>query len=94
MELRFWTDPESGLPHLYDHGVTEEEVRQVLSRPGEEFQGRNRSRIKLGQTESGRYLQAVYVPDVGRVSAFVVTAFETSTKAKRAYRRRRRRKQR
>ena len=37
MELRFWKDPETGLPHICDHGVTEEEVRQVLSRPGEEF---------------------------------------------------------
>src|SRR5438876_6655841 len=34
MELRFWSDPETGLPHIYDHGVSEEEVRQVLSRPG------------------------------------------------------------
>ena len=31
MELRFWNDPETGLPHIYADGVTEEEVRQVLS---------------------------------------------------------------
>ena len=30
MELRFWIDPETNLPHIFDHGVTEEEVRQVL----------------------------------------------------------------
>lgn len=94
MELRFWNDPETELPHIYDHGVTEEEVQQVMSRPGEEFPGRENSRIRLGQTFAGRYLQVVYVPDVGRASAFVVTAFELSPKAKRAYRRRQRRKRR
>ena len=42
MELRFWNDPEGGLPHIYDHGVTEEEVKQVLSRPGLDYpEGRN-----------------------------------------------------
>ena len=39
MELRFWTDAETGLPHNYDHGVTEDEVQQVLNRPGEEHPG-------------------------------------------------------
>jgi hypothetical protein len=50
MELRFWNDPETGQPHIYVHGVTEDEVRQVLSRPGKEFRGRDRTRIRLGQT--------------------------------------------
>ena len=92
MELRFWIDPETGLPHIFDHGVTEEEVRQVLSRTGEEFPGSDRSRIRLGQTEAGRYLQVVYVPDVVGEGAFVVTAFDLTPKAKRAFRRRQRRK--
>jgi hypothetical protein len=92
MDLRFWTDAETGLPHIYDHGVTEEEVQQVLSRAGEEFPGRDHSRIRLGQTEAGRYLQVVYVPDLGGESAFVVTAYDLTPKAKRAYRRRQRRK--
>ena len=25
MELRFWIDPETDLPHIFDHGVTEED---------------------------------------------------------------------
>ena len=29
MELRFWEDAETGLLHIFNHGVTEEEVRQV-----------------------------------------------------------------
>ncbi len=92
MELRFWTDAATGLPHIYDHGVTEEEVQEVLSRPGEEHDGTDHSRIRLGQTEAGRYLQVVYVPDPGGESAFVVTAYDITPKAKRAYRRRQRRK--
>jgi hypothetical protein len=92
MELRFWIDPETGLPHIFDHRVTEEEVRQVLRRAGEEFPGRDHSRIRLGQTEAGRYLQVVYVPDTVGDGAFVVTAFDLTPKAKRAFRRRQRRK--
>lgn len=91
MELRFWIDPETDQPHIFDHGVTEEEVRQVLSRTGEELPGSDRSRIRLGQTEAGRYLQVVYVPDAVGDAAFVVTAFDLTPKAKQAFRRRQRR---
>lgn len=93
MELRFWLDAETGMPHIYEHGVTEEEVQQVLSQAGEEFPGSDHSRIRLGQTEAGRYLQVVYVPDPGGESAFVVTADDMTPNAKRAFRRRQRRKQ-
>jgi len=92
MELRFWLDAETGLPHIYDHGVTEEEVRQILGRPNEDFPGRDRSRIRLGQTAAGRYLQVVYVPDEEGDGVFVVTAHDLTPKAKRAFRRRQRRK--
>ena len=57
MKLRFWIDPETGLPHIYDHGVTEQEVRQVLSRPGLNFPGGRGSRIVMGQTSGGRHLK-------------------------------------
>lgn len=92
MELRFWDDPETGLPHIYDHGITEEEVRQVLSRPGQEIAGRDKSRIRFGQSSAGRYLQVVYVPDEDRKGAFIVTAHDMSNKAKKAFRRHQRRK--
>ena len=92
MNLRYWKDPETGLPHIFDHGVTEDEVRQVLSRRAEDFPGTAGSRIRLGQTKAGRYLQVVYVPDIVGDGAFVVTAFDLAPKAKRAFRRRQRRK--
>jgi hypothetical protein len=31
MDLRFFEDPDTEQPHIYNHHVTEEEVRQVLS---------------------------------------------------------------
>jgi len=92
MDLRFHVDAETGLPHIYGHGVTEEEVEQVLRGSGDEVPGTRGSRIKLGQTDVGRYLQVIYVPDEGGDSAFVVTAYEPKEKAKQAYRRRRRKR--
>jgi len=92
MQIRFYQDPDSGLPHIYGHGVTEEEVRQVLRSSGEDLPGARDSRMKLGQTAAGRYLQVIYVPDEAAESVFVITAFELRRKAKTAYRRRQRRK--
>jgi len=36
MEIRFYEDPDTGLPHIYGHGVSEKEVRQVLRSRGED----------------------------------------------------------
>jgi hypothetical protein len=49
-------------------------------------EGRN-ARVRLGQTNAGRHLKVVYVPDPGGKSAFVVTAYELRGKALKAYRR-------
>lgn len=92
MEIRFYDDPDTGLPHIYGHGVTDEEVWQVLHSRGEDVLGTRGSRMKLGQTAAGRYLQVIYVPDEGRDSVFVITAYELRGKAKTAFRRRQRRK--
>jgi hypothetical protein len=94
MRLRFYLDPETGLPHIYDHGVTEDEVRQVLARPGSSSAGDRNSRIIMGQTLAGRYLKVVFVPDPTPGSGFVVTAYQLRGKALKAYRRMRRRKRR
>lgn len=92
VRLRFYVDPETGEPHIHEHGVSEDEVNEILGNPADEFGGRGDSRIALGQTEHGRYLQVVYAPDPGGQSAFVVTAYDLRGKALAAYRRRRRRK--
>jgi len=92
MEIRFYSDPETGLLHIYEHGVTEEEVKDVLLSRGEDLPAKRGSRMKLGQTGAGRYLQVIYVPDEDPSSVFVITAYELQGKAKTAYRRRQRRK--
>jgi hypothetical protein len=92
MELRFWNDPETGQPHIFGHGVTEEEVRQVLNRPGLNFPAGRNSRSIMGQTSAGRYLKVVFVPDPDGQSGFVVTAYQLRGKGLKAYRRARRRK--
>jgi hypothetical protein len=94
MELRFWDDPETGLPHIDAPGVTEEEVRQVLSRPGLDYPEAQNARVRLGTTAAGRHLKVVYVPDKSARSAFVVTAYELRGKALKAYRRAKKRKKR
>jgi len=94
MELRFWKDPETGLPHIHEHGVTEEEVRQVLSRPRLNLRSGGNSRSIMGQTSVGRYLKVVFVPDPDGASGFGVTAYELRGKGLRAYRRATRRKKR
>ncbi len=92
MELRFYRDQETGEPHIYKHGVSEDEVADVLERPLEDRSGAEGSRIALGQTRSGRYLRVIYVPDPQPESVFVITAYELGPKAKRALLRRRRKK--
>jgi hypothetical protein len=92
MELRFHKDPDTGLPHVFNHGVTEDEVRQVLARAGEDRSSSDDSRIAMGQTEAGRYLRVIYVPDPGGEGAFVVTAFPLRGKDLKAHRRLKRRR--
>ena len=72
--------------------MTEDEVWSVLLSRGEDLPGRDNSRIKLGQTSAGRYLQVIYVPDEDPESLFVITAYELRGKAKTAFRHRQRRK--
>ncbi len=92
MKIRFFIDPETDQPHIYNHEVDEDEVEEVIKRPGEDRPGREGSRICIGQTKSGRYLRVIYVPDPMPQSIFVITAYDLTGKALKAYRRRRRRK--
>ncbi len=93
MNIRFYLDPETGLPHIYRYGVDEDEVEEVLRRSGEDRPGREGSRVAMGQTRAGRYLRVIYVPDPEPDSVFVITAYELKGKPLTAYRRRRRRRQ-
>ena len=92
MEIRYYRDPESGLPHIYDHGVTEAEVEWILARPVEDEACADNSRQALGQTEAGRFLRVVYVPDQEGDGVFVITAYPLAGKQLKAFRRRKRRR--
>lgn len=92
VELRFYLDPETGEPHIYNHGVTEEEVEQVLEDPGEERPGKNNARVAIGRTEAGRILRVIYARDPVPGSVFVIAAYDLRGKPLVAYRRRQRRK--
>ncbi len=92
MEVRFYIDQETNLPHIYNHQVLEQEVEDVLTKPGEDRIGREGSRVAIGQTQAGRYLKIIYVPEPKTNSIFVLTAYELTGKPLAAYQRRRRRK--
>jgi len=92
LNIRYYIDPETELPHIYRHDVEETEVEDVLSNPGEDRLGREGSRVAIGRTSEGRYLRVIYVPDPAPNSVFVITAYELEGNPLIAYRRRRRRK--
>ncbi len=94
MKTRYYIDPETDLPHIYRHDVSENEVEEILARPGEDRLGEEGSRVAIGRTSGGKYLRVIYVPDPEPDSVFVITAFELRGKPLTAYRRRRRRKSR
>ncbi|HEY4561940.1 MAG TPA: DUF4258 domain-containing protein [Thermoanaerobaculia bacterium] len=92
MNIRFFIDPQNGEPHIYSHGVSEDEVEDVLLRPGEDRSGREDSRVAVGQTRAGRHLRVIYVPDPEPGSVFVITAYDLRGRPLAAYRRRRRKR--
>jgi len=92
MRMKLFIDPETGEPHIFNHGVTEAEVRQILARPGLVLKGRKDSRFALGQTAAGRYLKVVFVPRRHGPGILVATAYDLRGKELKAYRRRQRRK--
>jgi len=49
MDIRFYVDPTTGWPHVYNHEVDETEVEDVLKKPGEDRAGRGGSRLLLAE---------------------------------------------
>jgi len=93
MKIRYYMDPETGEPHICNHGVCEDEVDEVFeSGLGQDRVSREGSRMLMGQTETGRYIRIIYSPDSVGDSVFVITAYELTGKALAAFKRRRRRR--
>ena len=92
MNLRFNVNPETGLPHIYDHGVEEYEVQDVLDEPIETAVSRDNSRVVIGQTRSGRYLLVAYRQNHATDAIFVITAYQLRGSDLARFRRRQRRR--
>jgi hypothetical protein len=89
MNLRFYIDPERDEPHFARHGVTAEEVREVLERPRARYRGSREALIVVGQSDEGRWLQVIFVEDPEPNSYFVITAYPPRPALVRAIRRKR-----
>ena len=92
MDIRFYIDPVTRDLHIRSHSVEESEVAEVLASPGEDRPGREGARIAIGQTQGGRYLRVIYVPDREPDQVFVITAYELRGRPLVAFRRRMRRR--
>lgn len=57
MDFRYSLDPETGQPHIYDHGINEAEVEWVLSRPGEDGPSTGGARQSVGGPLSPDHLR-------------------------------------
>jgi hypothetical protein len=93
-KLRFYHDPDTDLPHIYEHNVAEDEVRDVLLISFEDAKGSHGSRVAVGQTRAGRCLKVVYVPDRIGDGIFVIAAYDLRGKPLAAFRRRMRKRRR
>jgi hypothetical protein len=78
LQLCFHIDPETRESHLHQHGVTEEEVEEVMAKPGDDFPAREGSRIALGQTEAGRTGKPASISSI-----FLVLTFARARRRKR-----------
>ena len=53
MEVRFYLDPDSGEPHVLNHGISETEVIRILSHANEDLPAANGARMAIGENGSG-----------------------------------------
>ena len=92
MKVEFYLNPQTGEPHCLDHGVTEEEVVDVLEEPLDRQRGRDGTWILSGQTREGRWLRVILREEPRR--RLVITAYPPGPKTTGALRRLKRRKRR
>jgi hypothetical protein len=92
VNIRYNTDADTGLPHIYQHDVSEDEVEEILSRPIESRRGDRDSVVLNGKTWRGRFLRVIVVFDPDREGCFVITAFALRGKPLKALRRRMRKR--
>lgn len=92
MKIRYNMDADTGLPHMYRHGVSEDEVEEVLAHPMEARRGEGGSTVLMGKTRRGRFLRVIAAFDTDRQGCFVITAYDVRGKALKGLRRRTRKR--
>jgi len=69
-------DPDGNVRHCADHGITKEEVEEVLQEPSDADISRSSGRpVVFGDTTTGRHLMVVY-ETVARDTVYPITAYE------------------
>ena len=69
-------DPEGNVQHCAQHGLTKEEVEEVLANPTDTDQSRSSGRpVAFGDTSTGKHVMVVY-EEIDADTAYPVTAFE------------------
>ncbi|HEX3552583.1 MAG TPA: hypothetical protein VIA62_05090 [Thermoanaerobaculia bacterium] len=76
-------DPKGNVQHCSDHGVTKEEVEEVLENATDLDVSRSSGRpVAFGDTSTGRHLMVVY-DEIDTRTVYPVTAYEVSRRHRR-----------
>ena len=76
-------DPDGNVQHCAEHGVTKEEVEEVLESAMDADVSRSTGRpLVFGDTSAGRHLMVVY-ENVDAVTVYPVTAYEVPRRYRR-----------
>jgi uncharacterized DUF497 family protein len=75
-------DPEGNVQHCAEHGVTKDEVEEVLANPTDTDTSRSSGRpVAFGDTSTGKHLMVVF-DEVDADTAYPVSAFEVPRRRK------------
>ena len=76
-------DPDGNVQHCAEHGITKEEVEDVLQNPTDSDVSRSSGRpILFGDTSTGRHLAVVY-DEIDPDTAYPITAYEVTRRRQR-----------
>ena len=69
-------DPEGNVQHIAEHGITKEEVEEVLEQPDDVVTSRSSGQpIAFGETSTGRIIAVVY-EEIDLETVYPITAYE------------------
>lgn len=69
-------DPQGNVQHIAEHGITKDEVVEVLARPETREESRSSGRpVAIGATSTGRTILVVY-DEIDEDTVYPVTAYD------------------